>query len=129
MIVNRAKTVIRMAGHHRTRSHRWSPLVAVDGFSPGSTTGPPLQYKKLATDGKRKRKETETRVNDRSQSTVILVPYSCPRLCSFLETSTTQKPTRGTYDFDLSLLLSHPRLVSIEPSRVLLAPTQPAPPR
>ncbi|KFX90110.1 hypothetical protein V490_06650 [Pseudogymnoascus sp. VKM F-3557] len=103
MIVNRAKTVIRMAGHHRTRSHRWSPLVAVDGFSPGSTTGPTPPVQKI--------------------------PYSCPRLCSFLETSTTQKPTRGTYDFDLSLLLSHPRLVSIEPSRVLLAPTQPAPPR
>ncbi|KFX99521.1 hypothetical protein O988_03822 [Pseudogymnoascus sp. VKM F-3808] len=69
-----------MAGHHRTRSHRWSLLVAVDGFSPVSTTGPTPPVQKI--------------------------PYSCPPLCSFLETSTTQKPTSGIYDFDLTPVIT-----------------------
>lgn len=58
----------------------------------------------VARDRQEKEKEGDrTSVNDQSQSTAILALHSCPPLCSFLDTSTTQKPTRGIYDFDPEL--------------------------
>lgn len=58
----------------------------------------------VARDRREKEKEGDrTSVNDQSQSTAILVPYSCPPLCSFLETTTTQQPAQGIYDFDPEL--------------------------